>query len=179
VELITFCVSGRFYNPSRVDPRLITHMTGSTNGKITLSMLNKYTVPALALSVVMVKESHLHTAHCPREDGKLYKSLTGKLLLQEKQLMESCILMALGIREAKGPIDADWLSFTCRPTTTGKSFLIFIMSYLLIFILFLFVVDVTQHPSRSKATTTKVIYSSLGSESKRKNSINLLFLLNN
>jgi hypothetical protein len=122
VSILSFKKDGRFYNPSRVDPKELTHLAGTSarKDKILLSVVSNPSEVAVALSVVTVKDSHLHK---PKTwpNNKVCKLFTGKLLSQEDLLWASGLLMALGLMEVKGPVSGGWITFNCRPMDSGKS----------------------------------------------------------
>jgi hypothetical protein len=122
MSLVTFAHYDRFYNPSRVNPNDVTHMVGpnaSYDGKTFLSTTQKPTELGVALSVIMVNKSFLHKADTWR-NGKICKSVSGKLLSQEDILWASLLGMVLKFLEIKGPIQAGWITFSCRPMDPSK-----------------------------------------------------------
>jgi hypothetical protein len=58
ISLVEFQIHKRFYNPSRVDPSLITHLTGpnSRRDRIFLAPASNSTELGVALSVILVNE---------------------------------------------------------------------------------------------------------------------------
>ena len=120
--MLTFKCVGRHYNPSRIDPRDITHTVGpnaGTDGKIFLSTVNKPTELGIAVSVIMVNESFVHKTQTWK-NGKIAKGVSGKLLSQEDTLWESFMGTVFNLIELKGPIHAGWITFSCRPLDPSK-----------------------------------------------------------
>ena len=126
ISLVKFDKHGRCYNLSRVNPQSLTYVGGPTSktDKILLATVDRYTQLGLALSVVVVNESFLHSPQA-WSNNKVCKLLTGKLLSQEDTLLESGLLMALGLglREVKGPVNGGWITFSCRPMNPGEQYI--------------------------------------------------------
>lgn len=119
---MTFEHDGRHYNPSRVDPKSVTRMIGPnapSDGKLLLATTDKPTDLGVALSVIMVNESFLHKTK-GWMNGKVCKALSGKLLSQEDTLWASLLGMGFNSKELKGPIQAGWVTFNCRPLDPSK-----------------------------------------------------------
>jgi hypothetical protein len=165
--LVTFDCYDRFYNPSRANPNDVTHMVGPNaphDGKIFLSTTEKPTDLGVALSVIMVNKSFLHKTETWR-NGKICKSVSGKLLSQEDTLWASLLGMALNFLEIKGPIQAGWITFSCRPLDPSKSENIIHRRLYLCYFLF---IDAKSSPAKSKTTSTSNILSSVSSDNIRK-----------
>jgi hypothetical protein len=131
ISLITFDIDRRHYNPSRVNPRLVTHTVGPSApsaGKLLLSTVYNPTEIAVAVSVVAVNESYLHE-HQTWANGKICKGFTGKFLSQEYTLFESFVGEAFNLIEIKAPLNEGWISFNCRPVDPGKCKVVLLFSY--------------------------------------------------
>jgi hypothetical protein len=131
IYAITFDIDSRHYNPSRVNPRLVTHTVGPSApsaGKLLLSTVRKPTEIAVAVSVVAVNESYLYE-HQTWANGKICKGFTGKFLSQEYTLFESFVGEAFNLVEIKAPLQEGWISFNCRPVDPSKSHIVLLFSY--------------------------------------------------
>ena len=119
-KLVVFRKHQKVFNPSRVDPCLLTVFDGNS-GRRTISVIDKANSPAIAVSVVSVGECHLQRSY--RLGNKYTKYITGSFLSQEDLLFQSTVLMALGLQQAAAGRKGDYFTFSCRPLPEGSALL--------------------------------------------------------
>jgi hypothetical protein len=118
-KLLIFKKHQKYYNPTRVDPSLLTVYAGA-GGQKTIAVLESANSPGLAVSVISVGDCHIQRSHSLSGDGKYTKYLTGVFLHQEDLLFMSMVLMAFNLPMGNGFMWGAYFIFNCRPLTGGE-----------------------------------------------------------